>query len=108
MGLTLSVQTRQELLVQIVPRYREALASQKGALLPEIAATTGYALRYVYGSLCQGRCNHGSSHGKQYTHPVGVRSSIASLQSGPGILDSCWRKWRNETGRTHLNGSSCP
>src|SRR2546421_4264898 len=31
----------------MVPRYREASASQKGALLDEIAATTGYARRYA-------------------------------------------------------------
>ena len=33
MGLTLSYQARRELLLQMVPRYREASASQKGALL---------------------------------------------------------------------------
>ena len=42
-GLTLSSQTRRELIQQIVSRHREASASQKGALLEEIAATTGYA-----------------------------------------------------------------
>ena len=33
MGLTLSYQARRELLQQMVPRYREASASQKGAFL---------------------------------------------------------------------------
>src|SRR6266571_5824138 len=43
----LSFQTRRELLQQMVPRYREASAAQKGALLDEIVATTGYARRYA-------------------------------------------------------------
>src|SRR6266568_4601527 len=43
----LSFQTRRELLQQMVPRYREASAAQKGALLDEIAATTGYTRRYA-------------------------------------------------------------
>ncbi len=47
MGSTLGFQTRRELLQQMVPRYREASTSQKGALLDEIAATTGYARRYA-------------------------------------------------------------
>ncbi len=47
MGLTLGFQTRRELLLQMVPRYREASASQKGALLDEVVATTGYARRYA-------------------------------------------------------------
>ncbi len=47
MGSTLSIQTRRELLLQMVPRYRKANTSQKGALLDEIAATTGYARRYA-------------------------------------------------------------
>ncbi len=46
-GLTLSSQTRHELIQQMVPRYREASASQKGVLLDEITATTGYARRYA-------------------------------------------------------------
>lgn len=41
------MQTRRELLLQMVPRYREASASQKGTLLDEVAATTGYARRYA-------------------------------------------------------------
>jgi hypothetical protein len=31
----------------MAPRYREASASQKGVLLDEITATTGYARRYA-------------------------------------------------------------
>lgn len=47
MGSTLGFQTKRELLLQMVSRYREASVSQKGALLDEIAATTGYARRYA-------------------------------------------------------------
>ena len=47
MSLGLSFQTRRELLQQMVPRYREASASQKGALLDEIAATAGVSRRYA-------------------------------------------------------------
>jgi hypothetical protein len=46
-SLTLSFQTRRELLQQMLPRYRGASAAQKGAVLDEIAATTGYARRYA-------------------------------------------------------------
>jgi len=46
-GLTLSYQARRELIQQMAHRYREAAPSQKGALLDEIAATTGYARRYA-------------------------------------------------------------
>jgi hypothetical protein len=44
---TLGFQTRREVLLQMVPRYRKASISQKGALLDEIVATTGYARRYA-------------------------------------------------------------
>src|SRR6266700_2707085 len=47
MSLGLSFQTRRELLQQMVPRYRGASTAQKGALLDEIAATTGYTRRYA-------------------------------------------------------------
>ncbi len=40
-------QTKRELIRQIVPRYQKASISQKGVLLDEIAATTGYARRYA-------------------------------------------------------------
>jgi hypothetical protein len=44
---TLGVQARREVLLQLVPRYRQASLAQKGVLLDEIAATTGYARRYA-------------------------------------------------------------
>ena len=46
-SLVLSFRTRCELLQQMVPRYRQASASEKGALLNEIAAATGYTRRYA-------------------------------------------------------------
>jgi site-specific recombinase XerD len=46
-GSALGFQTRRELLMQMVPRYRKASVAQKGALLDEIVATTGYARRYA-------------------------------------------------------------
>lgn len=47
MEATLGFQAKREVLLQMVPRYREASTSQKGAFLDEIAATTGYARRYA-------------------------------------------------------------
>ena len=47
MTLTLSFQTRRELLQQMIPRYRVASIAPKGALLNEIAATAGYTRRYA-------------------------------------------------------------
>jgi hypothetical protein len=47
MESALGFQTRRELIVQMIPRYRKASVSQKGARLDEIAATTGYARRYA-------------------------------------------------------------
>ncbi len=44
---TLGFATRRELLGQMVPRYQKASFAQKGALLDEIAAITGYARRYA-------------------------------------------------------------
>jgi hypothetical protein len=44
---TVGFQTRREVLLQMVPRYQKASVSQKGALLDEIVATTGYARRYA-------------------------------------------------------------
>ena len=44
---TAGFQTRHEVMRQMVPRYQKASISQKGALLDEIAATTGYARRYA-------------------------------------------------------------
>src|SRR5579884_4193688 len=40
-------QARYQLLLEMVPRYRGASVSEKGALLDEIAAQTGYARRYA-------------------------------------------------------------
>ena len=45
--LKLSFQARRDLLLQMAPRYRKASISQKGTLLDEIAAVTGYARRYA-------------------------------------------------------------
>ncbi len=47
MGVILSVQARRALIEQMRPHYRQATVSQKGALLHEIAASTGYARRYA-------------------------------------------------------------
>ena len=44
---TVGFQTRRELIRQMAPRYQKASISQKGALLDEIATTTGYARRYA-------------------------------------------------------------
>jgi hypothetical protein len=44
---TLSFQSRHELILRMVPRYQKASIAQKGALLDEIVATTGYARRYA-------------------------------------------------------------
>ncbi len=46
-GSALGLQTRRELFMQMVPRYRKASVAQKGVLLDEIVATTGYARRYA-------------------------------------------------------------
>src|SRR6266571_1268698 len=43
----LGFQTRREVLLQMVPRYRQASVSHKGALLDKMVATTGYARRYA-------------------------------------------------------------
>ena len=45
MGLRLSVQARREVIQHMAPRYQQASASYKGALLDEVVATTGYARR---------------------------------------------------------------
>jgi hypothetical protein len=47
MESTLSFQSRHELILQMIPRYQQAPVAQKGTLLDEIAATTGYARRYA-------------------------------------------------------------
>ena len=70
-SLTLSFQTRRELLQQMVPRYRGASAAQKGALLDEIAATTGYVRRYAMWLL---------NHSEEGQHPPGPRRQPATDQ----------------------------
>jgi hypothetical protein len=44
--------TRHTLLLQMVPRYHEAPASQKGVLLDEAVTQTGYTRGYGY---CHGK-----------------------------------------------------
>ena len=44
-GLKLSARARREVIQQMAPRYQQASASYKGALLDEVVATTGYARR---------------------------------------------------------------
>ena len=44
---TVDFQIRREVIRQMAPRYQKASISQKGVLLDEIAATTGYARRYA-------------------------------------------------------------
>ncbi|HEX6552468.1 MAG TPA: hypothetical protein VF026_06885 [Ktedonobacteraceae bacterium] len=72
MSLTLRFQTRRELLQQMVPRYRGASTVQKGALLDEIAVTTGYSRRYAMWLLnhkeMQGTSR--ASDGAQPRHPL--------------------------------------
>lgn len=46
-GSTGEFQTRREVLLQMVPRYQKVPASQKEALLNEIAAATGSARQYA-------------------------------------------------------------
>lgn len=43
----LSFRAKRELLLQIAPRYREASAAQKGVILDEFVAATGYARKYA-------------------------------------------------------------
>ena len=43
----MSLLTRRELLVQLVPRYREASRDQKSIILNEFIASTGYARKYA-------------------------------------------------------------
>ena len=47
MRLAMSFRTRRELLVQIIPRYREADQRQKGFMLDEFVSTTGYSRKYA-------------------------------------------------------------
>src|ERR1039457_1426141 len=43
----MSLLTRRELLVQLIPRYREASRDQKSIILDEFIASTGYARKYA-------------------------------------------------------------
>ncbi len=64
MGLMLSSQARRELLQQMIPRYRDGSAAQKGELLDQLAATTGYARRYAMWLM---------NHPPEGQHPQGRR-----------------------------------
>lgn len=52
MRLAMSFRTRRELLIQIIPRYREADRSQKKSILDEFVASTGYSRKYAIRLLC--------------------------------------------------------
>ena len=47
MRLAMSFKTRRELLVQVIPRYREADRNQKKYILDEFVSTTGYSRKYA-------------------------------------------------------------
>ena len=81
MSLTLSFQTRWELLQQMVPRYRGASASQKGPLLDEIAATTGYSRRYAMWLL---------NHSQAGQHPSGPQRQ---RRYGPEVQHALFLVW---------------
>jgi len=80
-SLTLSFQTRRELLQQMVPRYRGASAAHKGALLDEIAATTGYTRRYAMWLL---------NHSEEGQHTAGPRRQ---RRYGPEVQDALFLAW---------------
>ena len=46
MRLAMSFKTRRELLVQVIPRYREADRNQRKFMLDEFVSTTGYSRKY--------------------------------------------------------------
>ena len=52
MRLTVSYRTRRELLIQIIPRYREAKNKQKKSILDEFVASTKYSRKYAIRLLC--------------------------------------------------------
>jgi len=79
--MTLSFQTRRELLQQMVPRYRGASAAHKGALLDEIAATTGYSRRYAMWLL---------NHSEAGQHPPGL---LRQRRYGPEVQDALFIAW---------------
>jgi hypothetical protein len=80
-SLTLSFQTRRELLRQMVPRYRGASAAHKGALLDEIAATTGYSRRYAMWLL---------NHSEEGQHTPGLQRQ---RRYGPEVQDALFLAW---------------
>jgi hypothetical protein len=80
-GFTLSYQARRELIKQMVHRYREAATSQKGALLDEIAATTGYACRYAMWLL---------NHPTEVQHP---RQHRRQRYYGPDVQHALFLAW---------------
>lgn len=47
MRLAMSFRTRRELLIQTIPRYREAGRNQKKSILDEFVASTGYSRKYA-------------------------------------------------------------
>jgi hypothetical protein len=47
MRLAMSFKTRRELLIQLIPRYREASKKQKKFLLDEFVLLTGYSRKYA-------------------------------------------------------------
>lgn len=47
MRLSMSFKTRRELLIQIIPRYRESCRNQKNSILDEFVASTGYSRKYA-------------------------------------------------------------
>ena len=47
MRLAMSFKTRRELLVQVIPRYKEASRNQKKTMLDEFVAVTGYTRKYA-------------------------------------------------------------
>jgi len=80
-SLMLSFQTRRELLQQMVPRYRESSAAQKGALLDTIAATTGYVRRYAMWLL---------NHPQEEQHSPQRRRQ---RRYGPEVQDALFLAW---------------
>lgn len=52
MRLAMSYQARRELLIRIIPRYREADRNRKRAILDEFVASTGYSRKYAIRLLC--------------------------------------------------------
>jgi len=78
----MSFQGKRELLVQIAPRYREALSVQKGPILDEFVAATGYARTYAIRLLGQ---------------PVGPLPAPITRprarQYGPAVVDALMVAW---------------